>query len=62
MYEKIVEYCKQNKISIAEFEKRCHIGNGTIGKWRLRSIQPSLGTLKKVSDATDLPLSYWIER
>ena len=33
IYKKIIRYCEENNISISAFEKKCKIGNGTIGKW-----------------------------
>ena len=32
VYEQILKYCEEENISLSEFEKRCEIGNGTVGK------------------------------
>ena len=45
-YEKVVRFCEKEQISIMEFEKKCNIGNGTIGKWE-KGGKPSLDTLEK---------------
>lgn len=55
VYQKITEYCKENNLSISAFEKKCGIGNGTIGKWEQGS-NPSYETLKKIVRATDIPI------
>lgn len=56
IYKKIIKYCEENNISIATFEKKCNIGNGTIGKWGKGS-KPSLDTLEKISKATGITVS-----
>lgn len=56
IYKKIIKYCEENNISIAAFEKKCNIGNGTIGKWEKGS-KPSLDTLEKISRATGITVS-----
>lgn len=62
IYDKVSFYCKNRGISISEFEKRCHLGNGTVGKWKLKNLKPSVTTLNKLSEATNLPLTYWLGR
>ena len=44
-YEKVVRYCEKEQISIMEFEKKCNIGNGTVGRWKDDGSKPSLHTL-----------------
>ena len=31
-YDRVSKYCDKEGITISEFEKRCKIGNGTVGK------------------------------
>lgn len=58
-YEKVVCYCNKEQISVMEFEKRCNIGNGTVGRWKDDSSKPSLQTLMKIESATGIPLERW---
>lgn len=60
VYEKVVEYCKNQKISIASLEESCGIANGTIGKWKDNVSEPSLKTLKRLEEYTKLPVVYWL--
>lgn len=60
IYERVVEYCKEEQITLAEFEKRCEIGNGTIGRWKDGKATPSLKTLSKIQHETGLSIGYWI--
>ena len=61
IYEKVVDYCKKERITVCEFEKRCQIGNGTVGKWREGLIVPSFRTLFKMEEKTGVSVSEWIE-
>ena len=60
IYERIVKYCKNEQITLSEFEKRCHIGNGTVGKWKTNKIQPSMKILSKIQQYTGIAIGYWI--
>ncbi len=60
IYERIVGYCRDENISISEFEKLCKIGNGTVGKWRDDKSSPSVKTLNKIVIFTGISISYWI--
>ena len=60
IYETIVKYCTDNKMSIFEFEKKCKIGNGTVGKWKKGKAEPSIRTLEKIQNGTGIKLSFWI--
>ena len=60
IYEKVTEYCKKNKITICEFERRCEIGNGTVSKWREDKSSPSVKTLSKIVRATGVELMEWL--
>mgnify|MGYP002853985280 CR=1 FL=1 len=58
-YERVLEYCKEEGISIYEFEKRCNIGNGTVGRWKNETSQPSIKTLTKIVSTTGTTMPYW---
>ena len=60
IYEKVVDYCKKERITVCEFEKRCQIGNGTVGKWREGVTVPSFRTLFKIEEKTGVSVSEWI--
>lgn len=60
IFEKIKEFCYKNNISINEFEKRCGIGNGTVGRWKNDTSKPTLSTLEKIERATHIPISIWL--
>ena len=57
-YEKIVAYCESNDMSISEFEKRCGIGNGVVGRWRNNKSSPSIRTLKKIESTLGVSIKY----
>ena len=59
-YEKVVDYCKKNNLSISAFENKCDIGNGTIGRWKNDDSKPSLSTLEKIESFTGIPVKDWI--
>ena len=58
IYQKVIKYCEENNISIAAFEKKCEIGNGTIGRWKNGS-EPSLDSLRKIVSVTGIPIEEW---
>ena len=62
LYEKIVAYCEREGISISSFEKKCSIGNGTVGRWKDDASRPALTTLEKIADTTGIPVSEWIKQ
>ena len=41
-YERVAKYCKDKGISIREFEKKCGIGNGTVGRWKNDNSKPTV--------------------
>lgn len=61
IYKKIIRYCEENNISISAFEKKCKIGNGTIGKWE-KGGKPSLDTLEKISKVTGITVAELVSR
>lgn len=60
IYERVVEYCKKNGLTIYKFETMCNLGNGTVGRWKDGSSYPSLQTLNKIVEATGIPIEHWI--
>lgn len=60
IYERIHEYCRKESISITEFERRCQIGNGVVGKWKKGKTEPSIRILEKIQNATGLSIGYWV--
>lgn len=55
--EKIEEYCTKNKLSVSAFEKKCGLSNGTIGNWKSGKNNPSLSAIRKIADATKIPIN-----
>lgn len=60
-YEKVCDYCSKNGISIHEFEKKCGLGNGTVGGWKNGENTPKIETLKKIAKATGIPIENWVK-
>lgn len=60
MYQRVKRYCMEKKISISEFERRCQIGNGTVGRWKNDGSHPSMKSITKIVTATGMPLLYWM--
>lgn len=60
-YQKVIEYCNKNNISVHEFEQKCELGNGTVGRWKDGKSQPTISTLQKVAFATKIPISQWVK-
>ena len=60
IYNRIINYCNQNSLSVSAFEKKCGLANGTVGKWRDGG-NPSLETLQKIVSATGVSISEWIK-
>ena len=61
-YQKIVDYCNKNNLSIMAFEKKCGICNGTVGRWKDDNSLPALTTIQKIADATSIPIEKWIKQ
>lgn len=60
LYDKIVDYCSKNKLTVSDFEKKCGLSNGAVGKWR-NGGYPSIPTLQKIEIATKIPIKKWLE-
>lgn len=54
-YKKVEAYCKKNNIAISVFEKRCGLGNGTIGGWI--DSNPRVDSLEKVAAEMGITLA-----
>ena len=59
MYQKVIDYCKNNNISIMAFEAKCGLANGIVGRWKEES-KPSLNTVIKIAKATGIPVEHWV--
>ena len=59
IYQKIVDYCAENNISLAAFEKKCKLGNGTIKGWK--NSNPRIDSLQKVSVEMNIPIEKLLE-
>ena len=59
IYDNIVVYCKENKISILQFEKKCRLTNGAVSKWKA-GCRPRIDSLMKVAEATKIPIEKWV--
>lgn len=47
LFEKIIEFCKENNIPIYIFERECDLGNGTIASWK--ESNPRIDSVRKVA-------------
>ena len=60
--ENIKAYCIKRGITIKDFEKKCELANGTVGKWERGIQSPTLRTLEKIQAATGRPISTWLRK
>ena len=60
IYEKVLDYVKKHNQTIAEFERKCGIGNGVISQWRDNKNLPTLNTLIKIAESTNTRIEQWI--
>ena len=62
LFNKVIEYCKENNLSVSAFEKQCNLSNGTVSKWKdVEADKVQLKTLKRIATGTGTPLERWIE-
>lgn len=61
VYDNVIKYCEEKKLSISAFEQKCGLSNGLVGKWREKNFQPSIDTLQKIVLATNVPISEWLK-
>lgn len=59
-YQKVIDYCNNNGISVSAFEQKCELPNGAVSKWK-NGGYPSIPTLKKISSATKISEEKWIK-
>lgn len=55
----IQEYCKKKSITLAELERACALGNGTVAKWD--ESNPSFDRVVKVANYLKIPLKKLAE-
>lgn len=60
IYENIVNFCRDEHLSISAFEKMCGLGNGTVSKWKNEKSIPSIKILTKIEEKTAVPIETWI--
>lgn len=56
---KIKTLCNENKISIAELERKLGFGNGSIRRWSTSN--PSINNLNKVAEYFGLSIQYFVD-
>lgn len=61
VYDKIIDYCKANGLSIMAFEKKCGLANAVVAKWENDRLKPSLSSLEKIAQATGIPIADWLK-
>lgn len=61
LYQRIVEYCERNGLSISAFEKHCELANGTVAKWKDSPNAAKLETVMRIVAKTGIPITRWIE-
>ena len=61
IYENVVEFCRNKRLSISAFEKMCGLGNGTVSKWKNDKNMPSVKILTRIEDSTCVPIELWIK-
>lgn len=58
--ENVKRYCINNGITVAAFERKCDLANGIVRAWEKQGTVPSMRTLKKIENATGIPVQNWI--
>lgn len=63
VYEKVLEYCRKNNLTIRGFEQMCSIGNGVVSAWGKgeNPSNPSIRTLEKMAKKTGIAIEKWLE-
>ena len=59
-YDVVLKYCKEEGITVKDFERLCDLSNGTVGKWKDGKYEPSMKNLSKIIHNTGLSATYWI--
>ena len=60
IYDRVLRYCEEEKLTVKEFEEKCSLGNGAVGKWKEGKTNPSIKTLSKIQNKTGISIGYWI--
>ena len=58
---KIKEYCAKKNLSVREFEIKCGLYNGSVGKWERGEAFPTVISLIKMERGTGVKLSSWLK-
>lgn len=61
IYNKVLIYCKDHNMTIAEFERMCGLGNATVRSWGKGRCDLKVSTLKQIALATGIPVASWLE-
>lgn len=61
LYQRIVEYCERNQMTISAFEKHCDLANGTVSKWKNNPDAAKVETVMRIVVKTGIPIQKWIE-
>jgi len=59
--QNILNYCRENQMTIMAFEQKCKIANGSVGKWETGKCKPSFRSIAKIVEATHIPLEEWVK-
>lgn len=51
-YERVTELIKSKGMTIAEFERKAGLSNGSVGKWKIN--RPLMSTVEKVAEALEV--------
>lgn len=59
VFDKVMDYCQKNKMSVMAFEKMCGFGNGVVSGWK--DGNPRIESLLKLEKATNIPMAEWLK-
>lgn len=59
LYDKVVQFCKENHIPLYSFEKRCGLGNATIRGWKTSN--PRIDSIQKVAKEMGVSIEKLLE-
>lgn len=60
IYDRVKSLCAQQKISVAELERKLNLSNGSVSKWNKN--QPNSEPLTKISDFFQVSTDYLLGR
>ena len=58
-YDRVIEYCVKEDLTVSAFERFCKLGNGTVSKWKDENA-PTINSLIKIEKAPGIPIIEWI--